>query len=62
MDRIKLIRQQDDKDCGTACFAMICNFYGKKVPTAVIRHKIGTDRNGANFYGILNTANMVWML
>ena len=61
MKHIKLIKQHDEYDCGAACFSMICHFYGKKIPLAIIRQEIGTDKNGSNMYGILSTAKKYGM-
>ncbi len=53
---MKVIKQHDEKDCGAACLAMILEYYGRKVPLAVIRQDIKVDKNGANIFGIITGA------
>lgn len=51
--KIKYIKQEDEKDCGPICLAMICNYYGKKVSIEKIRKISGTDHNGTNLFGLI---------
>ena len=57
MKKMYLIRQHDEKDCGAACLSMILEYYGLKLPMAVIRDAIQVDQNGANIYGMLEGAS-----
>ena len=57
MKKMHLIRQHDEKDCGAACLSMIFEYYGLKLPMAVIRDAIQVDQNGANIYGMLEGAS-----
>ena len=57
MKKIHLIKQHDEKDCGAACLSMILEYYGLKLPMAVIRDAIQVDQNGANIYGMLEGAS-----
>ena len=43
MKKIHLIKQHDEKDCGAACLSMILEYYGLKLPMAVIRDAIQVD-------------------
>lgn len=52
MMHLKGIYQHDSRDCGVACLATICGFYGLKVPLSVIRRLEKTDMNGSSIYGI----------
>ena len=56
MNRLVLIKQHDEKDCGAACLSMILNYYGKKLSLAVLREAIKVDQYGANIDGILKGA------
>lgn len=56
MNRLRLIRQHDEKDCGVACLAMILEYYGKKIPLANLKEDIKVDQYGANAYGIIDAA------
>lgn len=53
---MKVIKQHDEKDCGAACLAMILEYYGRKIPLAVIRQDIKVDQDGANILGIITGA------
>lgn len=46
MMHLKGIYQHDSRDCGVACLATICGFYGLKVPLSVIWRLEKTDMNG----------------
>lgn len=56
MKELKWIKQNDEKDCGAACLAMILDYYGKKMPLAPIREAIKVDQYGANIYGLMDGA------
>lgn len=43
-------------DCGAACIAMIASHFWKTPNIAEIRQNAGTDTEGTNFQGLLNTA------
>lgn len=53
MKKIPFIRQEDAKDCGPVCIAMICKFYNKKVSLEKLRKIAGTDKNGTNLFGLI---------
>lgn len=50
------IQQHDEKDCGAACLAMICESHGLKIPISKTRTAIKVDNQGANIYGIVTGA------
>lgn len=56
MNKLHLIKQHDEKDCGAACLSMILDFYGKKMTIAAVREAICVDQYGANIYGMLEGA------
>ncbi len=56
MNRLRLIRQHDEKDCGAACLAMILECFGKKIPLANLIEDIKVDQYGANAFGIIDAA------
>ncbi|MFK4317266.1 MULTISPECIES: peptidase domain-containing ABC transporter [unclassified Bacillus (in: firmicutes)] len=47
------IRQQDLKDCGPACLAMISRYYGFNMSISKIREIAGTDLAGTNIKGLI---------
>jgi ATP-binding cassette subfamily B protein len=53
---LSLIRQRDISDCGPACLASVCGFYGLHVTVAAIRHLALTDQKGTSVLGIVDAA------
>ena len=51
------IKQHDITDCGAACLASICAFYGLRFPVSRIRHYAFTDKKGTNVLGLVQAAN-----
>jgi ABC-type bacteriocin/lantibiotic exporter with double-glycine peptidase domain/CRP-like cAMP-binding protein len=51
--RFPFVRQIDEMDCGAACIAMLCRFYGHDVSMASIRAAVGTDVNGTTLNGLV---------
>ncbi|KXY30540.1 peptidase domain-containing ABC transporter [Bacillus sp. FSL K6-0067] len=47
------IKQQDVKDCGPACLAMISRYYGLTMAISKIREIAGTDLEGTNIKGLM---------
>ncbi len=50
------VKQRDGTDCGAACLASVAKYYNLKLPVAKIRLRAGTDRNGTNVLGMVETA------
>ncbi len=53
---MRIIKQHDERDCGASCLSMIASYYGLKQPISKYRELTKTDRNGANFYGLVDAA------
>jgi len=53
---LSLIRQRDISDCGPACLASVCGFYGLQVTVSAIRHLALTDQKGTSVLGIVEAA------
>ncbi|EJP83161.1 peptidase domain-containing ABC transporter [Bacillus paranthracis] len=51
--KFTFIKQQDLKDCGPACLAMISSYYGFTMSISKIRNIAGTDLSGTNIRGLL---------
>ncbi|MGX7245789.1 peptide cleavage/export ABC transporter [Enterococcus quebecensis] len=49
---IKLMKQQDQKDCGVVCLAMILNYYKTEIPINKLRELSGTDIDGTSVFGL----------
>ncbi len=52
-----VILQHDTNDCGPACLATICKYYGKRIPLTYIRSLTGTNKDGTLGSGIVEGAN-----
>lgn len=57
MRRCIKIKQHDITDCGAACLASICAFYGLRFPVSRIRQYAFTDKKGTNVLGLVQAAN-----
>ena len=51
------IKQFDITDCGAACLASVCAYYGVQFPIARIRQYAFTDQKGTNILGLIEAAN-----
>lgn len=51
------IKQHDITDCGAACLASVCAFYGLQFPVSRIRQYAFTDQKGTNILGLVEAAN-----
>lgn len=51
-----LIKQHDIADCGAACLASICAYYGSIYPIARIRQYAFTEKKGTNILGMIKAA------
>ena len=54
--RFPHVFQLDEMDCGAACLAMICRFYGRAVPLSYIREVAHTSTRGTTLNGITHAA------
>jgi HlyB family type I secretion system ABC transporter len=50
--RMPFVAQIDEVDCGAACLAMICRFYGRAVSLTRIRQLAHTSIDGTNLQGL----------
>lgn len=51
--KYKIVKQPDEKNCGVACLAMICAYYGiDNISLAVIRDFAKTDREGNSMFSL----------
>ena len=54
--RFPHVFQLDEMDCGAACLAMVCRFYGRAVPVSYIREIAHTSTRGTTLNGITRAA------
>ncbi len=54
-----IIRQEDYKDCGAACLAMIIEYYHGHVPYEQLKDKLHVNKNGVKASEIVETAKQL---
>jgi ATP-binding cassette subfamily B protein len=52
-----VVRQQSMMDCGAACLATVCHYYGKQVSLNCMRELARVGRSGASMLNLLRAAN-----
>ena len=55
------IKQHDITDCGAACLASVCAYYGLQFPVSRIRQYAFTDQKGTNLLGLMEAAHKLGM-
>jgi HlyB family type I secretion system ABC transporter len=50
------IEQQSSSDCGAACLAMVCMYWGKQISINTLRNLVQTDRMGASLSHLVDAA------
>ena len=56
MNRFPFIPQHDAMQCGVACLAMICRYYGREYSLEFLSHICDTGKNGVSLLGISEAA------
>jgi ATP-binding cassette subfamily B protein len=54
-----LVEQLDEMDCGAACVAMVCRYFGRQVSLSHIRLAVGTSVEGTSLLGIQRGGELV---
>ncbi|MFS7394560.1 peptide cleavage/export ABC transporter [Carnobacterium maltaromaticum] len=54
MASISFVQQQDEKDCGVACIAIILKKYKSEIPIHKLRELSGTSLEGTSAFGLKN--------
>jgi ATP-binding cassette subfamily B protein len=57
--RFPWIEQQNSSDCGVACLAMICRYWGKSVSLSTVREQANVRRSGATLQGLSKAAELI---
>lgn len=55
MKSFSYVQQQDEKDCGVACLAMILKYFKTEIPIHKLREFSGTDLEGTSAFGLKAT-------
>ncbi len=50
--RIPVIHQSEASECGLACLAMVCGYYGKTIDLLTLRQRFGLSSRGISLLGI----------
>ncbi|OSN05419.1 peptidase domain-containing ABC transporter [Lonsdalea iberica] len=59
--RIPLVHQTEASECGLACLAMICGYYGKNIDLIALRQRFNVSARGATLAGINDIAEQLEM-
>jgi len=59
LQRYPWIEQQSSSDCGAACLAMLCSYWGNPIPIHVLREQANVGRSGASLKGLANAAENI---
>ena len=54
--RVPQIMQMEALECGAACLAMICAYYGKWIPLEQVRLDCGVSRDGSSVLNVVKAA------
>jgi len=57
--RFPIVHQVDERDCGAACLAMLCRYYGHDVSLSFIRQAAGTTVDGTSLNGLKRAGGAV---
>ena len=60
--KISLIKQRDSMQCGIACLAMICQYYGRKINLDELEYQCGVTNQGVSMLGLKNTAESIGLM
>jgi ATP-binding cassette, subfamily B, bacterial HlyB/CyaB len=59
LGRYPWIEQQSSSDCGAACLAMICRYWGKTLPIHWLRDRANVNRGGASLKSLAKAAEEI---
>lgn len=57
--RYPWIEQYDETDCGAACLAMICRYYGKRISVTRLRDLANVSQQGATLLSVASAAEEI---
>lgn len=59
--RVPVVHQTESSECGLACLAMICGFYGKSIDLISLRRQFNLSARGSTLAGINDIASKLGM-
>lgn len=60
-NRIPVIHQTESSECGLACLAMICGYFGKNVDLISLRQQFNISTRGTTLFGVKGVAGQLGM-
>ena len=54
--RFPMVWAVDEMDCGAACLAAVCRYFGRSVPLTKVRDVVGTSLDGTSLQGLVDGA------
>lgn len=57
--RVPMVHQTESSECGLACLAMICGYYGKNVDLIALRRQFSLSTRGATLTGLTGIAEQL---
>ncbi|EPZ8125470.1 peptidase domain-containing ABC transporter [Yersinia enterocolitica] len=60
-NRIPVIHQTESSECGLACLAMICGYFGKNIDLISLRQQFNFSTRGATLFGVKGIAGQLGM-
>lgn len=59
--RVPIVHQTESSECGLACLAMVCGYYGKNIDLISLRSQFNLSTRGATLAGINGIASQLGM-
>ncbi|HIB8312516.1 TPA: cysteine peptidase family C39 domain-containing protein, partial [Serratia marcescens] len=57
--RVPMVHQTESSECGLACLAMICGYYGKNIDLIALRRQFNLSTRGATLVGLTGIADQL---
>lgn len=59
--RVPVVHQTESSECGLACLAMVCGFYGKNIDLISLRQQFNLSARGATLSSLNGIAEQLGM-
>jgi ATP-binding cassette, subfamily B, bacterial HlyB/CyaB len=59
LHRYPWVEQQSSSDCGAACLAMLCAYWGNPIPVHILREQANVGRSGTSLKGLATAAEKI---
>ncbi|CAI0939641.1 Lactococcin-G-processing and transport ATP-binding protein LagD [Serratia entomophila] len=60
--RVPMVHQTESSECGLACLAMICGYYGKNIDLIALRRQFNLSNRGATLTGLTGIAEQLGLV